>query len=63
MSEFFKCFGIAICIILADVAFCALMGFMSGISIEDDDWWIFPMIVNVLGFAIVTSILIAQGMS
>lgn len=61
MDEFFKYFGIAICVLLADALVCLGMVTASG-DWEDDDLWFAPLIVNVLGFAVVTAILIGERM-
>ena len=61
MSEFFKYFGIAICIIFVDALVCLGMIAMAG-AWEDDEWWLGPLIINVLWVAVVTAILIGERM-
>ena len=61
MGEFFKVFGIAICVILADALICLGMIGILGYW-EDDDWWLGPLIINVLWVGVVTAILISERM-
>lgn len=60
MAEVFKCFGIAIAVLIADSAFCTFIDFVTLENI--DEWWIFPLVVNTLGFVAMAAILIAQNL-
>lgn len=57
MSDFFKWIGIAFSVLIADGLFCLFLAFLTP---DDDDKWLPPFVVNVLGFVVFLTILIEK---
>lgn len=63
MAEFFKIFGIAMCVLFADVLFFGILLFIKVWNINDDDAFVLPAVLNGLWLAICAAILISQWIS
>jgi hypothetical protein len=59
MSEVFKVIGVVISTLIADL-FIFLVYAAICDAWEDENLWIFPLVINVIGFVAVTTILICE---
>ncbi len=57
MSDLFKFIGIAVAVIIADGLFCLFLAFLTN---DDNDKWLPAFVMNVLGFVVCLTILIAK---
>lgn len=63
MAEFFKLFGIALCVLIADGLFFGLLAVIKIWDITEDDAFLMPAIINGLLFVICATLLISQWIS
>ena len=58
MVDFFVYFGIAIAVLFVDALFCLILTFVT--DIEKDEWFILPLVINMIGFASVLAVMIGE---
>ena len=58
VAEFFKCVGVVTTILVADVFVCTM--YVLFLGADDDTMWAVPLILNVIGFVVVTAVLICE---